>query len=84
MRNLTEISPTVHFDVPKGFEMLAERMDQDQRLRRSFFRQLRACFFAGASLSQYTWDALDRNALAARGERVPISPASAPPKPRLR
>jgi feruloyl-CoA synthase len=72
VRNLSEVSPTVYFNVPKGFEMLAERMEHDERLRQSFYRRLRACFFAGAGLSQYTWDALDRQALAACGHRLPI------------
>jgi feruloyl-CoA synthase len=72
VRNLTEISPTVYFNVPKGFELLAQRMEHDARLRESFYRRLRACFFAGAALTQYTWDALDRQARAARGGRLPI------------
>jgi feruloyl-CoA synthase len=72
VRNLTEISPTVYFNVPKGFEMLAQRMEHDSRLRDNFYRRLRTCFFAGAGLSQYTWDALDRQARAAQGERLPI------------
>lgn len=72
VRNLTEISPTVYFNVPKGFELLAQRMDSEAKLRASFYRRLRACFFAGAALTQYTWDALDRQALSARGERLPI------------
>ncbi|HWW20993.1 MAG TPA: feruloyl-CoA synthase [Steroidobacteraceae bacterium] len=72
VRNLSEISPSVYFNVPKGFELLAQRMERDARLRESFYRRLRACFFAGAGLTQYTWDALDRQALAARGQRLPI------------
>ena len=72
VRNLSEISPTVYFNVPKGFEMLVERMEHDETLRCSFFRRLRACFFAGASLSQYTWDAMDRQAMSARGRRLPM------------
>jgi feruloyl-CoA synthase len=72
VRNLSEISPTVYFNVPKGFEMLAQRMEHDTRLRDNFFRRLRACFFAGAGLTQYTWDALERHSRAVREERVPI------------
>jgi feruloyl-CoA synthase len=72
VRNLTDVSPTVYFNVPKGFELLAQRMEQDARLRENFHRRLRACFFAGAGLTQYTWDALDRQARAARAESVPI------------
>ncbi len=71
-RNLREISPTVYFNVPKGFELLARKLGEDDALRHSFYQRLRACFFAGASLSQETWDALDRAALTERGRRVPI------------
>jgi len=72
VRNLREISPTIHLDVPKGFEMLTQRMERDASLRDSFYRRLRACFFAAAGLPQHIWDALDRQAVATRGERVPI------------
>lgn len=72
LRNLREISPTVYFNVPKGFELLAASLQDDAELRSTFYRRLRACFFAGASLSQQTWDALDRAAIRERGHRVPI------------
>jgi feruloyl-CoA synthase len=72
LRNLREISPTVYFNVPKGFELLAAQLHDDAALRASFYRRLRTCFFAGASLSQHTWDALDRESLAATGRRVPV------------
>jgi feruloyl-CoA synthase len=70
--NLSEISPTIYFNVPKGFEMLAEHMQHDAALRGNFYKRLRACFFAGAGLSQHTWDALDSQAQAAGRRRVPI------------
>jgi feruloyl-CoA synthase len=72
LRNLRELSPTVYFNVPKGFDLLAAHLPHDAQLRRSFYRQLRACFFAGAGLSQSTWDVLDSQALAAGCRRVPI------------
>jgi feruloyl-CoA synthase len=72
IRNLREISPTVYFNVPKGFEMLAQRLPQDDELRRSFYRQLRAYFFAGASLAQHTWDALDAASLRELGAKTPM------------
>jgi len=72
VRNLSEISPTVYFNVPKGFELLCSSLHQDPVLRLSFFRRLRACFFAGAALSQHTWDALDSAALAAGRQRIPV------------
>ena len=39
IRNLREISPTVYFNVPKGFEMIAQRLPELDELRRSFYRR---------------------------------------------
>ena len=72
LRNLREISPTVYFNVPKGFDLLAAHLPQDAQLRQNFYRRLRACFFAGAGLSQSTWDVLDSQSLAAGRGRVPV------------
>jgi feruloyl-CoA synthase len=72
IRNLREISPTVYFNVPKGFEALVHHLSEDVQLRRTFFRNLQAYFFAGAALSQHTWDALDELALRERGAKVPM------------
>jgi feruloyl-CoA synthase len=72
LRNLREISPTVYFNVPKGFEYIAGRLQNDDTLRHSFYRRLRACFFAGASLAQHTWDLLDDAATKECGSRVPV------------
>lgn len=72
LRNLHEISPTVYFDVPKGYEMLAHELGRDAALRHKFYQRLQAYFFAGASLSQHIWDALDAHALAERGVRIPM------------
>ncbi len=72
VRNLREISPTVYFNVPKGFDMLAGHLRADPGLRENFYRRLRACFFGGAALSQHVWDALDAQAQAAGRKRIPI------------
>ena len=70
LRNLREVPSTVHYNVPKGFEEIALAMDSDTTLRDTFFRNLKAMFFAGAGLSQTVWDHLDRHALAAVGQRI--------------
>jgi feruloyl-CoA synthase len=72
LRNLREISPTIYFNVPKGFEILAAHLHADQALREKFYRRLQVCFFAGAGLSQHIWDALDEEARAAGRTRIPI------------
>ncbi len=72
LRNLREISPTVYFNVPKGFEEIAAAMRDDAVLRESLFRRVKAFMFAGASLSQPVWDELDRLAEQTVGERIPM------------
>ena len=72
LANLREIAPTVYFNVPKGFEMLSQHLAHDTQLRRTFYSRLRAYFFAGAGLSQHTWDALDALSLQEHGVRVPM------------
>jgi len=70
LRNLREISPTIYFNVPKGFEEIASAMDHDEVLRESLFKRVKAFMFAGAGLSQAVWDKLDAHAERAVGERV--------------
>jgi feruloyl-CoA synthase len=70
IRNLREISPTVYFNVPKGYEELLPALRSDQQLRRSFFRNLKLLFYAGAGLSQPVWDAYRQLALETCGERI--------------
>jgi feruloyl-CoA synthase len=72
LANLREIAPTVHFNVPKGWEDLALAFEADAALARTFFSRLRFMFFAAAGLSQDTWDRLDRMALQHCGERIPM------------
>jgi feruloyl-CoA synthase len=70
--NLREISPTIYFNVPKGFEEVARAMDDDALLRARLFARVKAFMFAGAGLSQAVWDHLDRHAEATIGERIPV------------
>jgi len=70
LRNLREIAPTVYFNVPKGFEEVANALEQDAQMREVFFSRVNMFFFAGAGLSQPVWDKLDRVAVAACGERI--------------
>ena len=70
LRNLREIAPTVYFNVPKGFEEIANALEHDAALRDTLFSRVQMFFFAGAGLSQPVWDQLDRLAEAACGERI--------------
>jgi feruloyl-CoA synthase len=70
VRNLREISTTVYFNVPKGYEDLLPFLRADRGLRENFFRRLGLMFYAGAGLSQPVWDAYRELALETCGERI--------------
>ena len=72
VRNLREISPTVYFNVPKGYESLLPYLRDDRALRAKFFHRLHAMFFSGAALSPYIWNSLDELAVQETGYRVPV------------
>jgi feruloyl-CoA synthase len=72
VRNLREISPTVYFNVPKGYESLLPYLRDDQVLRAKFFHRLHAMFFSGAALSPHIWNSLDELAVQEKGYRVPV------------
>ncbi|AJC21342.1 feruloyl-CoA synthase [Pandoraea pulmonicola] len=72
LRNLREISPTVYFNVPKGWEDLAIALESDAALRERFFARVNLYFFGGAGLSQAAWDRLERVTEAHCGERIRI------------
>ena len=72
VRNLRDISPTVYFNVPKGYESLLPYLRDDAPLRKKFFARLHAMFFSGAALSPYVWNSLDELAVQETGVRIPM------------
>lgn len=71
--NLREIAPSIYFNVPRGFEELIPRLKADPGLREMFFSRLQLLFYAGASISQPVWDALEALSVETTGRRVIIS-----------
>jgi feruloyl-CoA synthase len=72
VRNLREISPTIYFNVPKGYESLLPYLRDDAHLRHMFFHRLQAMFFSGAAMSPYIWNSLDELSVQETGYRVPM------------
>ena len=70
IRNLREIAPTVYFNVPTGFEVIAHTMKTDAQLRKNLLSRVKMFFFAAAALSQPIWDALFEVAEQEVGERI--------------
>jgi feruloyl-CoA synthase len=73
VRNLTEISPTIYFNVPAGYAALLPYLERDENLARSFFKTLQLIFYAGAALPQDLWERLEAVSVRTTGERVPMS-----------
>jgi feruloyl-CoA synthase len=72
VRNISEISPTVYFNVPKGYESLLPYLRDDAHLRHMFFRRLQSMFFSGAAMSPHIWNSLDELSVKETGFRVPM------------
>ncbi|WP_066258403.1 feruloyl-CoA synthase [Hydrogenophaga flava] len=70
LRNLREISPTVYFNVPTGFEAIADAMKTDDLLRKTLLAKVNMFFYAGAALAQPIWDSLFESAEREVGERI--------------
>lgn len=72
VRNLLDISPTVYFNVPRGYAELIHHLRADAGLAARFFGNLNFMFYSGASLDQKLWDELGAASAAATGLRVPM------------
>ncbi len=72
VQNLREVPSTLHFNVPRGFDMLVPRLERDGALRETFFRELDAIFYAAAALPQHLWEKLERLSIEATGRLVPM------------
>jgi feruloyl-CoA synthase len=70
LRNLREVAPTVYFNVPTGFEAIANAMQTDDTLRKNLLSRVRMFFYAGAALSQPVWESLFESAEREVGERI--------------
>ncbi|MCG6857435.1 MAG: feruloyl-CoA synthase [Salaquimonas sp.] len=70
VRNLSEVAPTIYFNVPKGYEMLVEHLSGNEKLRNNFYSRVKLLQYAGAGLAQHVLDALEELAVKAVGERI--------------
>jgi feruloyl-CoA synthase len=70
--NLRDVSPTVYFNVPRGYAVLLDHLEKDEVLQQKFFERLDLLFYAAAVLPQSLWDRLERLGIKARGRAVPF------------
>jgi feruloyl-CoA synthase len=70
IRNLREVKPTIHLDVPVAFDALVPYLRKDREFAKQYFSHLKVMFYAAAGLSQKTWEDLENIALDVVGERL--------------
>ncbi|WP_225206557.1 AMP-binding protein [Novosphingobium huizhouense] len=73
IKNLYEVSPLVFGSAPIAFAMLAEAMEKDEKLRKSFFRNLIYMGYGGATLSSDVNERMQALAIAETGHRIPMT-----------
>jgi feruloyl-CoA synthase len=71
VENLGHVTPTLHFNVPRGLDMLLPHLEADAQLRDRFFNGLDLVFYAGAALPQSLWGRIESLGRAATG-RAPV------------
>ena len=70
LAHLRTVQPTIHFNVPRGYEMMLPALEADSELAARFFGRLRMLFYAGAGMPTSTWQRLE--AVAARVRQAPL------------
>ena len=73
LRNLRDVSCTWYFNVPIGWDMLVDQLEQDAELAQTFFKDLKMMFYAGAGMAQHTWDRLRAIGRKTTGREVLLS-----------
>jgi feruloyl-CoA synthase len=70
--NLKEVSPTIYFNVPRGYAVLLDHLETDAALQERFFARLDLLFYAAAALPRSLWDRLEALSLKVLGRKVPF------------
>jgi feruloyl-CoA synthase len=72
LRNLYEVSPVRFSGVPVAYALLAEALERDEALGRSFFRNLRRMTYSGSRLPDAVHDTIQAQAVRHTGHRIPF------------
>jgi feruloyl-CoA synthase len=70
---LRQHQPTVYYNVPAGFALLAPRLEQDPELAERFFSRLRFMFYAAAALPEALWERMRALADDVADRTIPLT-----------
>ena len=70
---LREHPPTVYYNVPAGYALLADHLETDPELAKTFFSRLRVACFSGAPMPQAVWERMRGLAERYASHEVPLT-----------
>jgi len=70
--NMRAVSPTLYFNVPRGYGLVLDHLERDAALSRIFFAELDLLCYAGAALPQSLWERFEALAVAHTGRKPPF------------
>ena len=70
LANLRDVSPTLYFNVPRGYDVLLPHLEADEALCSRFFAELDVIFYAAAALPPNLWHRLEALSERTLGRRV--------------
>ncbi len=70
---LREVAPTIYYNVPAGYALLAPLLEADHGLATTFFSRLRFMFYAGAALPDELWLRLRGLGEQVTGRSIPLT-----------
>ena len=73
IRNLTDVPPTIYFNVPAGYAQLVPALEADPEFAARFFSRLRLVFNAAAALPAALRDRLAAVAERTVGHQIPVT-----------
>ena len=73
VQTLRAVAPTVYYNVPAGYALLAPRLEADRDLAATFFSRLRFMFYAAAALPEALWNRMRAIADDVADHPVPLT-----------
>jgi feruloyl-CoA synthase len=70
LKNLSEVAPSLYFNVPAGLAMPIAVLERDERFAKHFFSRLQYAYYGGAALARDLYDRFQQVAVRTTGERV--------------
>ncbi len=72
IRNIYDVSPSTFGTAPIALSMLADAMEQDDKLLHAFFKNMKSIGYGGETLSDDLYERLQQLSIRATGKRIPI------------